>query len=523
MTDRLQASGDAVAVTPHHLATDAAIATLRRGGNGVDAAVVANAVLGVVQPTTCGIGGDLFALIHQPGSRTPLALNASGRAGGGTDAAALRGSGLDSIPLRHPATVTVPGCVDGWFALHARFGSMSMSDLLAPAIGHARDGFRASVELADALRRIQPLLADRPSAAGLYPGGEPPAVGTRLRRPDLAATLEGIAADGRDGFYAGPVARGIAEATGGIITPADLAVTQAEWTAPMSADVFGKTAWTIPPNSQGYLVLAAAMIFERLDPVRDPQQAPFHHAAIEAYRAVAWERDEILSDPDTSAMPVHELVDPDRLAQRAASIHPDRVTPWPAAHAMPGGTAYLTVLDADGMGVSLIQSNFHGIGSGLDAGPTGVFLHNRGAGFNLRPGHPNEWTPGRRPRHTLAPTLWTAGEKLDMLLGTRGGIHQPQLLLHAAVLRYHAGLDGAAVQEFPRWTIRDIAPAKQSQIAVETGFPAVDALQALGHRVRHSDEPRMVGWGPISMIDAAGATPSGYADPRISNSSAQVA
>ena len=377
------------------------------GGNAVDAAIAANAVLGVVAPDTCGLGGDLFALIHTPGLAAPAALNASGRAGSGAIAAELRDRGIDEVPLRSAWSVTVPGCVDGWEALLERFGTRPLGDLLAPAIDLATTGFVVSNELADSLRRIHPLIGGQGSAPSLYPGGVAPAAGARLTRPRLAETLRLLAAAGRESFYGGRVGEEITVATDGVITAADLEHRNTQWVDPISVDVFGQRAWTIPPNSQGWLTLAACWLFEQMDPPRDPEDPAFYQAAIEAYRAVAWERDELVSDPDTAPLPADQLADPDRLRSRLERLSVDSTADWPAPKPAPGGTAYFCVRDGNGMGVSFIQSNFHGIGSGLSAGDTGVFLHNRGAGFNLISGHPNEMSPGRRPLHTLSPSLWT--------------------------------------------------------------------------------------------------------------------
>ncbi len=409
-----------VAVTPHHLATDAAIRMLDSGGNAVDAAIAANAVLGVVAPDTCGPGGDLFALVHEPGTPTPGALNASGRAGSGVDAARMRGRGFTTMPLRSPETVTIPGCVDGWEALLSRYGTRSLAEVLASAIALATDGFEVSTELANTLAYIGALIGSEAPARSLYPDEAPPRQGDVISRPDLATTLAEIAEGGRQAFYQGRAGTGITTATDGQITAADLALTQADWVTPIGVPLHGLQAWTMPPNSQGYLTLAALWLAETAglgSGIGDPST---HHGLIEAYRAVAWERDDLVADPTTAPLPPDRLLDPQRLKRRVAVIDDRRVADWPAPSPAPGGTAYLCTRDRWGMGVSLIQSNFHGIGAGLGAGDTGVFLHNRGAGFNLIPGHPNELTPGRRPLHTLSPTLWTDGSDLRLLLGTRG-------------------------------------------------------------------------------------------------------
>jgi gamma-glutamyltranspeptidase/glutathione hydrolase len=493
---------------------------MKDGGNAVDAAIAADAVLGVVAPDTCGPGGDLFALIHAPGMNTPTALNASGRAGSGITADDMRDRGFGEIPYRSPWSITVPGCVDGWEALVTQYANLPLADLLAPSIAIARAGFPVSLELATSLRSLTDMISPQPSASSLYPRNQPPEFGSRIMRPDLADTLETIATSGRDSFYLGAPGIGITEATGGAVTPDDLSTTQSEWVDPASLDVFGRTVWTIGPNTQGYITLATLWIFEHLDPPKDPNDPMFHHLLIEAYRSVAWERSMYVADPDTAPLSSTELLDTDRLAQRAATISRTATGRWPMPDPSPGGTAYMTVKDSGGMGVSLIQSNYAGIGSGLSAGATGVFLHNRGAGFNLIHGHPNEYRPGRRPMHTLSPTLWTRGGSLDLLLGTRGGDQQPQFLAQYAAHHYHAGACTDDSQRAPRWNMEQPTPGTDSAVRIEPRFSPKtrSKLETLGHTVTDAAmwEP---GWGPISAIDVGGEM-KGSADPRISTSAA---
>jgi gamma-glutamyltranspeptidase/glutathione hydrolase len=498
----------AMAVAPHEMAAAAAIEIMASGGTAADGAIAANAVLGVVLPETCGPGGDLFALIHQPGEPVPACLNASGRSGSGASAAQLRQAGHRVIPFQGPWGVTIPGCVDGWEALSERFGAAGLSRSLAPAIALCA-GFPASVELAAALARAAEWVAPTPSAASLYPGGIPPSPGDILARPELAITLEAIAGGGRRAFFerVGPE---ISEATEGRITASDYGPAQSDWVHPLKIDVFGRTAWTVPPNSQGYLTLAAAYIAERLDLPRDHTDPAFHHGLIEAYRAVSWERNDVIADPEQA--PDLDLLDTDRLTTRAQAIDPGAVAEWPDGEHARAGTAYMCAIDESGLGVSLIQSNYTGIGSGLSAGATGVFLHSRGAGFNLVPGHPNELAPGRRPLHTLAPTLWTRSGRLDTLLGTRGGHQQPQLLLQVAAHRMLAGLDLAAAQQAPRWALDQLAG--NPPLRVEPGMP--DGLALAGRAVETTAGP-MEGWGPVSVIEVGSdGTRTGAADPRVS-------
>lgn len=512
----------AAAVTPHGLATRAALDVMGAGGNAVDGAIAANAVLGMVLPTTCGIGGDLFAIVHEPGATAPAILNASGRGGSGLDATDLRARGHRRMPPRSPASVTVPGCVDGWFALAERFGSRPMDEVLAPAVAFGREGFPASVELSEALGRIREMVADQASAPPLYPGGEPPEPGETLRRPSLAGVLADVGTRGRDAFYTGRVGRAISTATGGVVSPDDLAGNRPDWVEPLGIDLFGRRAWTVPPNSQGYVTLAAAWILERLGWSTDPADPAFHHAVVEAYRAAAWDRDDLVADPDHLERPVEELLSEDRLEPRLRALSAEGTARWPVPPADPGGTAYFCTIDASGLAVSCIQSNFMGIGSGLSAADTGVWLHNRGAGFSLVTDHPNEAAPGKRPLHTLAPTLWTRDGSVDLLLGTRGGHQQPQYLLQAIARLFVAGQDPADAQRGPRWSMAfdDVGPG--SVLAAEARMPegVVAGLVARGHRVDPGpDLPP--GWGPVSIISiGADGTRSAAADPRVSSAEA---
>jgi gamma-glutamyltranspeptidase/glutathione hydrolase len=507
-------------VSPHHLASEAALQIMEKGGTAVDGAIAANAVLAVVAPDTCGPGGDLFAIVHRPGDERPIVLNASGRAGSGASAARLRDQGLTEIPIRGHWSITVPGCVDGWEALVERFSTLTLADDLAPAIDWATDGFPTSFELANSLERLQGQIGTQPSAAALYPDGVAPQPGATLHRPALAATLSAIATGGRSAFYLGPVGEGIIRATDGVIVGEDLERRQIEWVAPASTEVFGLTAWTVPPNSQGWITLAALRIFEMLDPPRDSADPEFQHALIESYRAVAWERADTTTDPDTAPLSPDHILDPGRLADRAALIDREHARRWPVPSGAPGGTAYLATRDRDGMVVSFIQSNFWGIGSGISAGATGVWLHNRGAGFVLRPGHPNELTPGRRPLHTLAPTLWTDGNRTHLVLGTRGGDQQPQLLAQVAANQLWARTDPDEAERLPRWSIDAPVSDDLPTVRYEPRYAisTVAGLTKKGHVVEAAEswEP---GWGPVSTITVDRVV-RGEADPRVSTATA---
>lgn len=516
-----------VAVTPHHLATQAAMATLARGGNAVDAAIAANAVQGVVAPETCGIGGDLFALIVAPETGgAPKTLNASGRAGSGAARLAeeLRSAGIAEIPQRHPAAVTVPGCVDGWLELSRTMGRLQLGEALEPAIRLAREGFPASRELAASFAARHDELMTEPSAAPLYPHGRPPLEGERIRRPELAATLEAIAEDGRVAFYGGRVGEALVDAVDGNITLDDLARVQAEWVEPLGLGLFGCKGWTVPPNSQGYIGLLALGIMQRigLAPPDDPEG---WHLAIEAYRLAASDRDDLLADPVAMTTGPEALVSEDRIEQLADAYSPDRPADVGTSRRASGGTAFMCVTDPDGMGVSLIQSNFHGIGSGISVDGAGFFLHDRGRGFTLERGHPNELAPGKRPLHTLSPTIWTTESGgLAAIIGTRGGFMQPQLIAQLASRVMGHDAAPAVAMAAPRWMVPLPRLGAGSRVDLEPGVTEeiVAGLERRGHAVERLDVPQ-AGWGPMSVIRiGADGLRRAAADPRVDTASAAV-
>lgn len=510
-------------VTPHYESAEAGRIVLDAGGNAVDAAVAAVAAQGVVAPETCGLGGDLFALIHQPGWDRPRSLNSSGRAGSGVSSEALRASGADSIPGDHPAAVTIPGCVDGMETLVREMGRLDLHAVLRPAIALAQDGFEVSTEQAKAFAVQAAIYAHNQAVSDFYPNGAPVQKGARVSRPDLARTLQAVATGGREAFYGGVAGSDIAEATQGLIRPEDLAATQAHWVEPIGAAVAGLTSWTIPPNSQGYLGPATLAVFEMLDAPEDGEDPLWWHLLIEAYRSVAWERNDLVSDPDTGALPANLLLDPDRLARAAATVDRDEAGVWPDRMGTASGTAYLCVADSDGMAVSIIQSNYRGTGSPFGARHSGFLLQNRGLGFSLMPGHPNELAPGKRPLHTLSPTLWTEADQSRWLLGTRGGAVQPQLIAQVAARAIIGGVDLETTQAAPRWTVTDFGPSSPPHPSVEPATPP-DVLEGLGARGHHvTVAPTLQpGWGPVSVIELDGESRGGAADPRVDTTAALI-
>jgi gamma-glutamyltranspeptidase/glutathione hydrolase len=402
-------------------------------------------------------------------------------------------------------------------------GSLTLADVLAPAIALARDGFEVSTEQAAAFTRRADVYSQNPAVADFYPRGRPVERGALVTRVDLARTLDEVARNGRDAFYGGLPGEDIVAATSGLITPTDMDDSQSEWVEPIGAEVAGLTAWTIPPNSQGYLGPATLSVFEMLSPPPDPEDPLWWHLLIEAYRCVAWERNDLVADPGNLALPADLLLNRDRLERAAGTIDPETAGVWPDRMGQVSGTAYLCVADASGMAVSIIQSNYRGTGSPFGAARSGFLLQDRGMGFSLMPGHPNELAPGKRPLHTLSPTLWAKGDQPRWVLGTRGGAVQPQLLAQVAARAILGQDDLGSAQAAPRWTVSDFAPGSPSHPTVEPGTPAnvIADLETRGHRIAVAPSPRP-GWGPVSIIELDGEVRRGAPDPRVDTTAALV-
>lgn len=503
------------------LASAAGVEILRAGGSAVDAAIATNAVLAVTTQHQCGLGGDLFAVVAGP-DQPPVAVVAAGRAGSGADADRLRAEGARAMPLRGDIrAVTIPACVDGWLTAHARFGRLPLATLLAPAVALARDGFAAS-----------PLLAARAADVAHLPGAEPfrgVELGSRVVREGVARTLEAIAADGRDGFYGGEFGRGLVELGAGEYHPDDFAAPLAELRDAVSVDVWGHRLWAAPPPSQGYLTLAAARITEWLGLPDDPDDPEWAHRLIEAAKHAGYDRELVLSEVADG----DELLAEARLRPRADAIGDAASTLRVPTAA--GGTIHLNVVDADGLAVSWTQSNCAGFGAFIVEPNTGIFLHNRGLGFNLEPGHPAEYAPGRRPPHTLSPALVTdLDDRPVATLGTMGADSQPQVLLQLATRLLRNGqtpedaiaagrfsLAGESNEAFAVWRGEVAVPRVKLEGQVPEAW--VDGLRARGHTVE-VEEPFSYYGGHAHVIavtpTADGHRLRGAADPRVRNSDA---
>ncbi len=494
------------------LASQIAIDILKRGGSAVDAAIAANAALGLMEPESCGMGGDLFALVWDPKQGQLVGLNASGRAPAGQDLVALRAKlhGADSIPLYGSLAVTVPGAVDGWFQLHQRFGRLPMRTLLAPTIDYARRGFPVTqvvaAEIGGALQdfdRHSDTIEELSNIRKVYlPEGAPPREGQLLRNPDLAATLELIGNKGRDSFYRGEVAQRIdryMQRIGGPLRYADFAAHRSEWVAPLCTDYRGHSVCEIPLATQGLAVLQMLNILEGFTiSSLTPGSAALLHLEIEAKRLAFEDRARYYADPHFAQVPLSALVSKSYAAQRRLLIRLDAAMPSVGAgdpkvleHS---DTTYLTVADKDGMMVSLIQSNYSNLGSGLMPDGLGFVLQNRGNAFSLDPQQANVYAPAKRPFHTLIPGFVLKNGKPWLSFGVMGGAMQPQGQVQVLVNIIDFGMNlqeaGDAARFYHDGSSRpnrafDEHPAGLGMVTLETGIRPDEAekLRRLGHEV----------------------------------------
>jgi gamma-glutamyltranspeptidase/glutathione hydrolase len=527
-------------VAPHHLASAAGVSVLQTGGSAVDAAIATNAVLGVVKPSSCGIGGDAFWIIWDQASRRQLALNGSGRAAAAADAGALRAAGHVAVPFRGPLSITVPGAVRSWGDAHRRFGRLSPDAILAPAIELARDGFPAWDGFIAAVERTGSAVATTIGPdAGFYrvfrPNGRPWRPGERVRLPALATTLEALARDGFDAFYDGDLAdrqvRALA-AAGSPITAADLAAHRSDWGDPISIDYRGIRVTTHPPNSSGVVALEILAILGRFeappesafgaDGVTDPD---WIHLGIEATKLAMADRDANLTDPSFRDVPVGALFDPEYIRQLAARIDPRRAArPAAATNPSGGGTVYLAAVDGDGNAVSLIESNYAGFGSGVVDPDTGIHYQNRGSYFSLDPAHPNVLEPGKRTLHTLLPGMLFRPGRAEpwVVAGSMGGDAQPQVHAQLVSALVDGRVDIRTAVTAPRWYVEPAGHfAPPIAVRLESRHrPGIAAtLEELGHPVTIAApfDPNLGHEHAIELVDggpAAGGSLAAATDPR---------
>ena len=520
-------------VAPHHLASTAGLAMLRAGGHAVDAAIATNAVLSVVMPNACGIGGDAFWLIWDAAAQQQLGLNGSGRAPSGVDAERLRAQGLKTLPARGPLAVTIPGAVRSWSDAHARFGRLSREAILGPAVELARDGFPAWDGFIDAVERTAPLVEAalgsdaaffeiyRPAARSWRPG-EP------VRLPALAATLEHLATDGFDAFYDGDLgARQSASlrALGLACSTDDFVSHRSTWTAPIETTYRGVRVTTHPPNASGVVALELLNILETFDPPSPREFGPegvgdaaWTHLSIEAAKLAMADRDAWLADPESIDIPVERLLDKAYASSLAARIDRSRVgTPVPATNPPGGGTIYLAVVDADGNAVSLIESNYMGFGSGVVDRDTGIHYQNRGSYFSLDPDHPNVLAPGKRTLHTLMPGMLFRADAPGrpwVVAGSMGGDAQPQIHAQLVSALVDGGLDIRTAISSPRWFVEPAAhfePPREVRAEPRFAPGVLEALEAMGHPVTRTEpfDGRLGHEHAIELVDGGPSAPDG--------------
>ncbi len=487
-----------MAATSHPLATQIALDILKKGGTAVDAAIAANAALGLMEPTGCGIGGDLFAIVWDSKTQKLYGLNASGRSPASLTLEWFRENGYEKIPSYGPLPVTVPGCVDGWFELHGKFGKLPMTEILAPAIQYAEEGFPVTELIAYYLNLSVPRFAERfPNILDTWTtdGTHVPQKGDVFRNPYLANTYRRIANEGRDVFYKGDIARTIADfirEQGGFLSYEDLANHHSEWVEPVSTNYRGYDVWELPPNGQGIAALQMLNILEGYDLARYGFGSPEHiHYFVEAKKLAFEDRAKYYADMDFAEVPVETLISKEYAAERRKLIRDDRAGRYEAGEISAGETIYLTVADQWGNMVSLIQSNYRGMGSGMAPPKLGFMLQDRGELFTLEEGHANTYAPGKRPFHTIIPAFVTKDGKPFMSFGVMGGDFQPQGHVQILINIIDFGMNLQEAGDAPRIAHHGSStptgqPARgRGTVTLESGFSyeTIRRLMRMGHDV----------------------------------------
>lgn len=504
-----------MAATSQPLATQVAVGILKAGGSAVDAAIAANAALCLMEPTGCGIGGDVFAIVWDPAAEKLLGFNGSGRSPMGLTLELLKERGIERIPAFGPLPVSVPGTVDGWLQLHARFGKLPLKEVLAPAIAYALEGFPVTEVIATHWARNLPILAAYPNILEQFSvGGRAPAAGEIWRNPNLASTLEGIAAHGRAGFYEGEVARRIAghvQAQGGCLAVADLEAHRGEWVDPVGVTYRGYDVWELPPNTQGIAALQMLNILEAYDmKAMGFGSVEALHVMVEAKKLAFEDRATFYADPAHADVPVAGLLDKAYATRRRALIQPERASRDCAAGdpvLSAGDTIYLTTADESGMMVSWIQSNFRGMGSGMAPAGLGFILQDRGELFSLDEGHANCLAPGKRPFQTIIPAFITKDGKPWVSFGVMGGDMQPQGHVQIVVNLIDFGMNLQEAGDAPRWRHAGSSePTGERMVGggyveLESGYAAdvARALDRMGHDVRVAGYESFGGYQAIQL------------------------
>jgi gamma-glutamyltranspeptidase/glutathione hydrolase len=500
-----------IVATSQPLAVQAGIAMLQRGGNAVDAGLAAAIALTVVEPCSNGLGSDLFAIVWD--GRELVGLNASGRAPAATSAA--RYARLAAIPPRGWEAVTIPGAVSAWAALSQRFGGLPFADLFGPAIRYARDGYAVSPIVAEKWQLATTVLpGDLGFAEHFLPRGRAPRPGETFACPAMANSLEKIAATHGNAFYRGDLAQAMvahAKAHGAAHTLSDFAAHTIDWVAPLGLDYGGATVHEIPPNGQGIAALIALGILGHFDlATLDPDSVAAQHLQIEAMKLAFADAHRYIGDPRTMELGAEALLDPVYLASRARLIDPKRAQDFGPGEPPKGGTVYLCAADERGMIVSLIQSNYMGFGSGVVVPGTGISLQNRGAGFSLAPGHPNEIAGGKRPFHTIIPGFLTQGGVPLAAFGVMGGPIQPPGHVQTLVRLLTYRMNPQAVLDAPRWKC-------SGGLSIDLEASAAPELRAglaaLGHDLKSVADTYM-DFGAGQVVIRAEGGYIGASDPR---------
>ncbi|MEO1422545.1 MAG: gamma-glutamyltransferase family protein [Pseudomonadota bacterium] len=502
-----------VCATSHPLASKVAVETLEAGGNAVDAAIAGAVLLGLCEPQMTGIGGDCFALIKPAGEERILGLNGSGRAPKALSAQALRAEGYGTMPLYHAHAVTVPGAVDAFDRLMTDWGRLGLARVLAPAIRYAEEGVPVAPRVALDWAQAEGHLTGIARQAYLVDGMAPDP-GTLFRCPAQAEALKLIAEQGRAGFYEGPVAEDMVSsltALGGVHTLEDFAATRCDYVEPISGTYRGAELVELPPNGQGATAILMAKILERFDIANlDPFGAARAHLEAEAAKLAYDARNRFIADPEMAEVKLAHMLSDETAGALAALIDPDRamVDPVTVSEAVHRDTIYITVVDRDRMAVSLIYSVYHSFGSGLASDRYHINFQNRGAGFTLAEGHPNEAAGGKRPMHTIIPAMLRQDGRVTMPFGVMGGAYQPNG--HARMLSnlLDYGMHPQQAIDGPR------SFADGTMLAVENGYAgAVRAeLSAMGHEV--GSPATAIGGAQAIWIDADRGVLIGASDPR---------
>ncbi|NMM43996.1 gamma-glutamyltransferase [Rhodospirillaceae bacterium KN72] len=506
-----------MAATSHALATQTAVQILQAGGNAMDAAIAACAVQCVVEPGSTGIGGDNFCLYSPKGGDKIVAFNGSGKAPAAATGDWYRERGYKAIG-RDVHAVTVPGAVDAWCQLHRDHGKLPFADILAPAIAYARDGYPISSRVHEDFKDEEEILRAEPTLAETFlVNGEVPAVGTRHSQPKLAATLQKIAEGGRDAFYKGAVAEDMVNylrSKGGLHTLEDFANVSGDYVEPISTKFRDLTVWECPPNGQGVIALMLLNVMQGMDVDKSagPITADRIHQEIEAGRKAYRARSLYLSDPQFGRVPVEELLSDEYAATIRDAIDMKKAGDPPQDLALPPhkDTVYITVVDKDRNACSFINTVFYGFGAGLMAPESGVLLQNRGMGFSLEEGHPNEIAPNKRPLHTIIPGMATKDGRTVLSFGVMGGEYQAFGHMQFLTRYIDYGLDIQEAMDAPRF----MPDPFSGTVEIEDTVPQAirDELTARGHRLEKPGKP--IGGSQAIYIDWEQGVLTGGSEPR---------